>query len=326
MNAGPDREATPPDADAAPPPEPMRVGAILDVSVRILRRHWAGLLGVALLFVGPGALLTAATGSRFNAVATDVIPGLSDGILDETPTLTQLEFERLGGAFVIYVLATVVAGVVASLGAVAFSAVVGADFFARQIQAGEAIRTAIRRTPTVLSFILITTVVIVAIMLIAVALIWLALSTLGGSLTGGGGPGVFAALVIIVGAVLAVAYLTMRWAPALPAIANEDLGWRKALARSWHLSGDNVWRTFFIVVLGALLTALAATLISQILAILLVDVAATSLGLDTMVAESLALAAGAVIVAPLAPVLIAVLYFDLRIRRDGGVEAPETGV
>jgi hypothetical protein len=51
----------------------------------------------------------------------------------------------------------------------------------------------------------------------------------------------------------------------------------------------------------------------------LVGAVAPALGLDEMVAETISLALGSVLVAPLAPVLTAVLYFDLRARRD----APE---
>ena len=50
----------------------MRLGQVLEVGVRILRRHWAVLLGVAVLLVGPAALLTAATGARFNEVVVDI--------------------------------------------------------------------------------------------------------------------------------------------------------------------------------------------------------------------------------------------------------------
>jgi membrane-anchored glycerophosphoryl diester phosphodiesterase (GDPDase) len=131
-----------------------------------------------------------------------------------------------------------------------------------------------------------------------------------------GGPGVFVSLIVVVIVVIAIVYLTMRWAPALPVMANEGAGWRQAMTRSWHLSGGNVWRIFGVVAFALLATAVLAAFVGQLLALLLVDVIGAALGLDPVVAESIALALATVLLASLAPVLTAVLYFDLRVRRD----------
>jgi hypothetical protein len=207
------------------------------------------------------------------------------------------------------------AGLLASIGALGFSAVVAADYHARRLEPSEALLICIRRAPSALAFILATSAIIMAIIVTGTVVTLLALSVLPGG-GGGGGPGAFAALVVVVSGVAAVAYLTMRWAPAFPAMVTEGLGAREALARSWYLSTDNVGRIFIIVAFGAVATALTAGVLSQLLGVLLVGVLAPTLGLDEVVAESLALALGTVLLAALAPVLAAVLYFDLRARRD----------
>ncbi len=294
----------------------MRLGMILDVGVRILRRHWSVMLVLALLFAGPGALLTAATGIRFNEVALDIFPGISDGVIDPELTIGGPELDRLLDALAPYVLASLVAGVLASLGALAFSLVVADDYHARPAELGPVLRTSLRRVPSALVFILLTSLLIVGVAVLGLLGMSLATTILPTASIGSGGPGVFIALVIGVALVVGVAYLTMRWAPAFPAMVNEDLGWRGAMSRSWYLSGDNVWRIFVIAVLAALITAVGAAVLSQLLALLLVGVLAPTLGLDELVAESVALALGTLLLAPLAPVLTAVLYFDLRARRD----------
>ncbi len=315
FESGPHREGEPREETSTAGPQPMRLGTILEVGVRILRRHWAVLLGLSLLFAGPGALLTAATGARVNEVVLDIFPGINDGVLDEATVITEEQLPPIIGALSGYLIAAVVAGVLASIGALGFSAVVAADYRARPIELGEALRTCLRRAPSALGFILATTMVVMGLVLGGVAAILLTLSVLPMA-SGGGGPGAFAALVIVVAMVVGVLYLSMRWAPAFPAIVYEGLGPRAALARSWYLSADNVWRIIFIVTFGAIATAFISTMISQLLDVLILGLLSPTLGLDGSVAQSITLAVATVLLAALAPVLTAVLYFDLRARRD----------
>lgn len=295
----------------------MRIGMIIDIALRTLRRQWSTLLLLALLFAGPGALLTAAAGIRFNAIALDILPGLDEGMLDDAPLLTAGELQRLGEAFLAYAMATIVAGVLGSIGAVGFSAVVLADQRERRSDLREALLTSLRRTPSVLAFVAVTSAVVVGIAVAAVIAMSVVVSLFSGGSIQRGGPGVFLALVIGVALVVALAYLTMRWALAFPVMAFEDAGWRTALRRSWQLAGDNIWRIFVVVLFGALATVFVAALISQLLAIIIVDMVAGGAGLDVTVAESVVIALGTVLLAPLSPVLLAVLSLDLRRRHEG---------
>lgn len=322
MSGGPEWESSQLAEPAPASGVPMRLGTILEVTVRILRRHWRILLGLSIIFAGPGALLTAATGMRVNEVITNVFPGLGEGIIEEGMVITDQQLQRISGALLGYVAAAILAGVLASLGALGFSAVVAADYHARRLELGEALRTCLARTPAALAFMLISSVIIIGLLLGGTAVLLLLVSLLPGASAGTGGPAAFAALVVIVALVVGVLYLTLRWAPAFPAMVNEGLGAREALARSWHLSADNVWRILFIVIFAALAGGLMATVMAQILAAFLVGLLAPLLGMDELIAESLALALGTVLLASLAPVLTAVLYFDLRARRDLPAAAP----
>ena len=315
MNGGPQWDPVEP-APAPTAPQPMRLGQVLEVGVRILRRNWPAMLVLALLFAGPGALLTSVLGIRFTEVAMDILPNIEEGLVDVNATITRAELDRTLEALVPYLAASMLAGVLMSIGALAFSAVVADDYHGRAPALGAALRTCLRRTPSALGFMLITTLLIVAVVLAGVVAMSVATLILPTSSIAAGGPGVFLALVMGVAMVVALVYLTMRWAPAFPAMVEEGIGAREALRRSWHLSGDNVWRIFIVLLLAALITAIGSSVLSQIFALLLVGTFAPSLGLDELVAQSIALALGSVILAPLVPVLTAVLYFDLRTRRD----------
>mgnify|MGYP001820509658 FL=1 len=324
MNSGPRWE---PEASPAPPaaPQPMRLGQVLEVGVRILRRQWPTVLIVALLIAGPGALLSSATGLRFTQVATDIL-GIEAGLVDADTTITQAELERALDALVPYLLATVIAGVLLSIGTLVLSAVVAEDYHARSPHLGGVLRRGLRRAPSAIGFIILTSLITIGVIL--VGLLGMSAATLvfpTASVTAGG-PGVFLALVMGVGMVVALVYLTMRWAPAFPAMVEEDLGVREAFRRSWQLSGDNVWRILFIIVLASLTAAIGASVLSQLFALVLVEGLAPLLGLDEGVAETVAIALGSILLAPLLPVLTAVLYFDLRARRDPATPAAQPGI
>jgi hypothetical protein len=276
------------------------------------------MLALAALFAGPGALLTAALGLRLNRVMVDVIPDLGEGIWADIPTLTSVQLDRLGGALAGYLLATALAGLLGSIGAVAMSSLAlageGSGF-----GLADALRMSLRRTPSVLVCMALTGVIVAGLVVAALLAMSLTISSLSPGPVSRGGPGVFLALVIGVALVVVLAWLTVRWSLAYPALAAEPVGWRAALARSWWLSRDHVWRIFGVILAGALVTIVLGALISQLAAVLLVDVVGNSAGLDPDVTESVALALGTVILAPLSPLLLAASYAQLRPGSGGSL-------
>ena len=316
MNQGPRWEPV-----EQPEPQPsgpgrMTLGEVFDVGTRILRRHWVVLLLTALLFSGPGALLSSATALRFTEVFIDLFPEFEEGVLVDTDRFfTTAELERAIDALLPFLGASLLAGVLGSIGALAFSATVAEDYHARQARVGTVVRASLERAPSALVFMLVTGLLIVG--LLVLGLLGMSVATIilpaGG---GGGGPGVFLALIIGVALVVALVYLTMRWAPAYPVMVEERAGWREALRRSWHLSADNVLRILLVSLLIALITAIVSSVLGAIFEALLGGFLAPALGLDEMVASTIALALASVVVAPAMAVYTAVLYFDLRARRD----------
>lgn len=323
MTQGPDWES-PPEPEGQPlRPQPMSVGTVIEVAFRIVRKHWAVLLGISLLFVGPAALLTAATSAAISDDgAFDVLTRLTEDALEGSPTVTRAEIERLIGPVTAVLVASIISGLIASIAALGFSIVVGADYFRSRATLADALRVSLRRAPSAIVFVFVTTLLIVGLVLLGIVLASVAMSLTSGGAIQGGGFGVFLGLIVIVGLAVAVVYLTARWAVAFPAIAIEGLGWRAGLARTWRLTLDNVWRAFFMILLGSLVTAALSGLVSQLATILLVDLVGNAIGLDPLVGLTIASALGTVMLASAAPVLLAVLYFDLRIRHEGIIETP----
>jgi hypothetical protein len=294
----------------------MSLGQVFEVGSRILRRHPAVILLVALLFVGPGALLSSATALRFSEVAFDLFPDLGQGAIDATPTFTDDELRRLVEAVVPFLGASLVAGILGSIGALGFSAIVADDYHARPARSGSVLRAALRHTPSALVFMLVTGLIVTGLIVLGLLGMSAATLILPAASVGAGGPGVFLALVIGVGLALALVYLAMRWAPAYASMVEEDAGAREALRRSWHLSADNVLRIFVVSATVVLLTAMLSSLISALLDSLFAAALVPSLGLDPLVASTVALAISSLLVAPVMPIFTAVLFFDLRTRRD----------
>jgi hypothetical protein len=305
--------ARPPGARSPAPGAAPSVGRTFDVAAGVLRRRWSTALLLSLLLVGPGALLTAALGQRFNAVALDLLPRTGEGLAGGA-LLTTADAERLIGAMVAYAAATAVAGVLGSVAAVSLARVAQADRLAEPDDMAIALRSGLRRSPSVIAFSLVSSVIIAAIGVAAASVALASVAALSGGDVSSGGPGAFLALVAGVAAFAAVAWLTLRWALVFPLMAIEDAGWRAAMGRSWQLSAGHLWRVLGVVVLGTIVTLLLSAFVAQVLAIILVDWLAPAMGLDRSVIESVVVAFATVLLAPLTPLLLAVLCEDLRRR------------
>lgn len=293
---------------------PMGIGQVLEVAARIVRRRYGVLLVLSLLFVGPAALLTSAVGGTFEETARDIL-GPGAGLFEvDTPVLSTADAERLAGALGAFLLATAIAGAITTIGALGSSRVVGDDHADRPSDVGTVLRACLGGALRVLGLVVVTSLIVILIVLGGAIVAITALAIMGGDPTSGG-PGVFLALIVGVAVVVAVVYLTLRWAVAIPAIALEGAGVADALRRSWHLTTDNLWRTLLVLVIASLVAAILSALVATLLAIV-VEPAADALGLDGRIALDLVGAAATVVFAPLVPVAMAVLYHDLIVRRD----------
>jgi hypothetical protein len=296
---------------------PLPLGMVVEAGVRVIRGRFAVLLALSLLIVGPGVLLTSTIELRLTDVMGSLVLVDTDGQPALASNLTQGQVDEAVSAAAWFFGGSALAGLLGAIAALGFSAVTAAAIAGRPLPFAGALGACLHRALTALGIVVVTSLITVGLIALGVALAVLSVG-LGGGISSEGGPGVFGALVIGVATVLAVVFLTVRWAMALPVAVLEDLGTRHSLSRTWELTADNVWRTFAIVAGSTLVTIVFGAFIAQILGLLLVNGLAAAIGLDASVAATLASAGAAVIVAPIPAVLVAVLYHDLRVRHEGG--------
>jgi hypothetical protein len=110
-------------------------------------------------------------------------------------------------------------------------------------------------------------------------------------------------------------WLYIAFAFAVPVLFVEDLHGRKALGRSFTLVRGRWWRTFAVIALGFLLGSFVSSIVQ---AIFVVGIIADS-GNDALVLTLSALAGivGLAISTPFQAALLTVVYFDLRVRKEG---------
>jgi hypothetical protein len=104
------------------------------------------------------------------------------------------------------------------------------------------------------------------------------------------------------------------WAVAMPALLVEGARGRRALGRSYQLVRGRFWPVLGTVLLGALLGAVVQGIFAAPVTVLtLVDTNAVVVAAGTAVANLV----GTALVTPFTAALVMVVYFDLRVRKEG---------
>jgi flagellar biosynthesis protein FliQ len=263
---------------AVPQLRPLGIGEILDVAIKITTRHFWTLARAVLVVVVPLQLVS-------SIVDLSVAEGTlsSGGANLETDEFgnPQLEPSEIWTFFAAVLVSTV-------LGLLAQTIATGACF--------KAVTDAyLGRTPSWLGS---TSHVLRRLH----SILWISFLTyfLGG--------------LAFLACVIPGVWLFIAWTVAIPAFLTEEVKGRRALGRSFRLVRDFWWRTFAIILLGAIL----AGIVSGVLVGLLTAVTFTSDStLAAVVASFVASVAAGVITTPFIAAVTIVLYIDLRVRKEG---------
>lgn len=284
----------------APGPVPLRplgFGDVLDGAFKILRSQWRALAIAAAVVLVP--LELASSYIQRGTLATG-FPDLFAGLDPEAPALPD---EAL--------LATV--GIAAAMLLVAYPLLFGALIriavgvvLGRPVEAGEALRTALRRWPAMFVAWL-TTMVLAAIpLLLAAGLVAAGILAEAVALVLIGTLGLL--LSVPVGVFIAALFLA---APA--AIVVEGAGPFAGLRRSASLLGRRVFGVFGVAVVALLLLAVIDSALAMIPTLLGMVVGETY-GWVIVAAGSIL---GSLVTLPFFASVLALLYLDGRIRREG---------
>jgi len=112
----------------------------------------------------------------------------------------------------------------------------------------------------------------------------------------------------------AAIYLAVRWTLTVAAMMAEDIGPIRGLGRSWNLVSGSWWRTFGIL----LIVGILQTIISYGLFILFGVIAALfSTGDFQAAVVQVGGTLLTALVSPITTIAITLLYFDLRVRKEG---------
>jgi hypothetical protein len=108
----------------------------------------------------------------------------------------------------------------------------------------------------------------------------------------------------------------VAWSVALPVLFVEGKGGFKALGRSAQLVKDRWWATFGRFFVGYILVSVVSTAVTLLwvaLALLVVD--KSSLG--ALVLQHIGSLFGSLVTTPFIAALTVLIYFDLRVRKEG---------
>ena len=266
----------------APDLRPLRVGEILDVGIKVYTRNAKTLFTLVALVTIPvqaiGVLIIIST-------IPDALATGAQNPFQMDPAAPVPQFD--GGDFLIYMAGTLV---VALLGFISTTIATGACFKAvSDAYLGEkpewrpSLRFAFGHLRSLLWVVFISSIA-----------------------TG------FGLLLCLIPGI----WLAIIWAVAIPAVLMEGSRGTKALGRSFQLVQPRFWAVCAVVVISYIIRAVLNSAIGGgVIALTFTDV-----GQNVFLTQVLTGAAGAlaaIIATPFQAAVIAVLYFDLRVRREG---------
>jgi hypothetical protein len=269
---------------------PMPLPELLDELFRLYRRHFSLIVSVALIVALPGLVWSLVTGiyrlngaSYANLITTG--PGAQPSFNSQqlTNLLGILALGFIGGFFLLPI----------SLGAV-FRAITDVAL-GRPATIGSVLRETLRRYLPLLGLVALGFLMFLG---------WFIAEVIGFVLL------ILPGFAVFCGAV----YLAVRWSLVLAAMMAEDIGPIRGLGRSWNLVSGSWWRSFGIL----LIVWVMWLVISYGLLILFTVIAALFSTGDFQAA--VVQVAGTVLGAVLTPIwsiAITLLYFDLRVRKEG---------
>jgi hypothetical protein len=264
---------------------PLGVGEVLDVAINLYFRHFGRLLAIAAVVAVPLAILIFVLDmiALQEAPITDPDAALYE-IGDTTRVLNETRY-------------VVVSLIGAGVSAIAFLLIIGATFrsvseayFDRDAGLRASIGFAARRAHSLLWLTLLVVLAVGLGMLVAFV--------------------TFSFLAVIFGI-----WALVVWSLSVPALMVEDARGIKAMRRSFNLVTGRWWRTFGALVVGFVFIGLF-----QLLTALLQE-AIGSLAEDSVVAYvavlDISFAVSTILTAPLQAAVVTMIYYDLRVRREG---------
>jgi hypothetical protein len=303
---------------------PLDVSRLWSMTMSIFRFRWKTFVGMSLLIMAPAWVLLAAVDlvvgnpSSWYEEFTDIARagGSIDLLLPRI--LTQIGLDLAVGAI----------GGIAIYFATGAIARAAADVYSgAPASAGRAVRYSLSRFGTFIAMWTITFLITAAIVAIGVFVgtaLFLVTATGGRVLPG---PTVFFGLIVFVTAFVAIMFVTIRFAMAVPTAVLEDAGATTSLRRSWYLVSGSTWRVLGYTLLFAIVLGLIGGLLSLVVTLIVNPfrfVGTTVMLVDPGRLAVSTLVTGLITAAlmPISTIGMTLLYLDLRWRKGEKVPLP----
>jgi hypothetical protein len=291
---------------SAPALRPLGIGDIIDAVFSLVRAR-------PLVFVVAAALpqlVYTIVGRALGVVQTtsidEITALLEPPAVTPRPVVTPDELLQLSGIGVLFL---VVATVIFSVQSGALVEAAARRYLGEDVTLREALGRALGEAPRLIA----TALLAIGAILVLVA----AITTIG--LVGAflaalvyGAAAILLVVLTLVAVVVALSFVGASWIVAPVAVMREGAGPIRALSRSWWLARGSRWR---ILALTALLLVLQVVFAGLFSFVFLVSFAAEPTA-RTLLQEAANLLTAAVL-APLQWGSFTVLYYDLRVRREG---------
>jgi hypothetical protein len=305
----------------------MTLGTILGASFRVLRRNPRPIVGFSLIIHAIVLLITLVVTGFFTVNALNgYFQVLSTG------NVTQASASSAIGSILLAEVGAVVTGLLAYAGQSILQGIVTMDVARGTLGEKLPLRALWARARGRILILVGWAGIVVGVALVALAVLFggdVLLFAIGGT-TGAIIGGILLFLILAGGAVLS-ALLWTKLSLVPSALVLERLPLGKAIRRSWSLTGGFFWRTFGIELLVAVIVGVAASIVEAPVTIVVelltlfanptgVSTSASSLTTvfgATEIASSIATAIAETVTAIIASASTALIYIDLRIRKEG---------
>lgn len=256
----------------------MSVTQIVDAAIRLYRQHYKALIALVAWLLLPFGLIRA-------LLLRYASGGSGSAVLGPQPsfgTALSAGFSAaLGpnGALIVFGFAVIQILVISPFLTLAVARASAEFYLGRDLSAGTAYRSAARKYLAVLA------VVVLAFILEGIGYIFLII------------PGIF---------------LYIRLALGPVTVMLEATGPINAMERSWRLTKGNWWRIFGLLALTSVIVFIVDAILSLVSSLL-----AHFAGPVGWIVSGLGTSAGLIIVTPFTTIVLVLVYFDLRIRKEG---------
>jgi hypothetical protein len=306
----------------------MSIGDLLDAAFRLYRRHFLTFIGIASLLQVPflilQALLRLAIGNTLSGRLTELLenPTAAEGI----SPLDLLPLGQLALYYVLFFGLAIIQGlVIQNLISGALANAISRSYLGQPISILGAYRFGAGRLGSLIvaSLLLGLLALVLAGVVIGVPTLFLIGAAAGAQMDSMAG-GILLVFVlfglVILFALLAVVLFT-RFVLTTQAIVLEGKEALDGLRRSWQLVSGSFWRVLGVVLLMGLIVLVISLIFaiptSILDAVLEIRQASPSALISTQVLSNLLVEIGTIFVMPLALAVYTLLYYDLRVRKEG---------